>query len=170
MSAPSLGTGTTPPAWTSPLSVHHADDAANHPRSALTAGLRSAHATGLELAEAAEGWILAAEAEDLAEAFAAVQRDAEEAVHRVEYIFSGLRRSPRGGTSWFERPAPEAAPAATAARALARVVQETLRLESLAHDLAEYQAARLLRMSADEHLASARRLAALTPSSESESP
>ena len=84
---------------------------------------------------------------------------------------SGVRRrSPRGGASWFERPAQEPGPAATAVRALERLVQETLRLESLAHDLAEYQAARLLRMSADEHLASARRLAALTPSPERELP
>ncbi|TPG60455.1 hypothetical protein EAH89_03545 [Roseomonas nepalensis] len=159
MNEPALGSAAPPPAWTSSIAVHHADDATADPRAALTRGLRAAHATGLALAEAAEGWILAAEADDLAEAFATLQRDAEEAVHRVEYILAGLRKGARGGTSWI---GPAAAPAAAMAATLERVAQETLRLESLAHDLAEYQAARLLRMSAEEYQASARRLAALS--------
>lgn len=163
MNEPALGRAAPPPAWTPPIAAHHADDAATDPRAALTRGLRAAHATGLALAEAAEGWILVAEAEGLAEAFAALQRDAEEAVHRVEYILAGLRQGARGGISWIGQPGAAPAPAAVMAATLERVAQETLRLEAIAHDLAEYQAARLLRMSADEHRAGARRLAALAP-------
>ena len=65
MSEPALGRGDTPPAWTSPIAIHHADDATTDPRFALTRGLRAAHATGLARAEALEAWILAAGAENL---------------------------------------------------------------------------------------------------------
>jgi len=164
MSTTSIGTGEAPATWSASLPIHHADDAADHPRSAFLKGLRAAHASGLDLAEAAEAWTQAVESEELAEAFATIQHDAEEMVHRVEYIMAGLRRSPRGGTSWIAR-ADGAMPgdadcAAAASRALQRLAQATIEVERLAHDLAEHQAARLLRMSADEHAASARRLAA----------
>ena len=142
-------------------------------RGAFLKGLRTAHACGIDLAGSAGAWARRAQADSLADAFRLIQEEAEEALHRVEYILSGLRRGARGGASWIGRALPppaedgparagdDAALAAAATRVLGRMAQETRWLEQLAHDLAEFQAARLLRMSADEQAAGAKRLADL---------
>lgn len=156
---------------------------AGAPPSAFTQGLRAARASGLALAAAAAGWAGAAGSAPFAEAFLALRDEAEEAVHRAEFILAGLRRGALGGTSWIGRPAigpaapspgandiQDARHAALAAEALERVAAETLTLGRLAHDLGEYQAARLLRLSAEGAISAARRLLPLTSPGTKERP
>jgi len=164
MSAHVFGKGNaTPASWSAWLAVHHADDAGCHPRSDFVQSLRTAHADGLRLAEAAELWRQNSEADELTEAFEAIMHTATNAIHRIEYVMAGLRRSARGGSSSIERldaaaPCTNAECITAARRVLDCLTQTTLGVERLAHDLGEYQAARLLRMSADEYAAAAGRL------------
>lgn len=157
--------------------------AAGDPRKTFTQGLRAARASSLALAAAATGWAGAAGSAPFAEAFSALRDEAEEAVHRAEFILASLRRGALGGTSWIGHPAvgpaafgpgtvgtQDARHAALAAEALERVAGETLTLGRLAHDLGEYQAARLLRLSAEGAISAAHRLLSLTDPGTKERP
>jgi len=153
----------TPPSWSTWVAIHHADDAGIHPRADFVQSLRSAHADDLCLAKAAEVWRQSWETDELADAFEAIQNTAANAVNRIEHVMAGLQCSARGGSSsveWLDDAASQTnTERITAAhRLLDCLTQTTLRVERLAHDLGEYQATRLLRMSADEYADAAERL------------
>ncbi|HEY8613076.1 MAG TPA: DUF892 family protein [Roseomonas sp.] len=133
--------------------------------SAFLAGLRDAHVSGTALSGAAEAWASAAGAALLSHGFVQLRREAEEGVRRIEYILAGLRREARGGASWMARrdlfirvASDDATLVKTAAWTLGCMAAGALRLQRLAHNCGEYQAARLLEMSVDEQIGRARQL------------
>ncbi|SHI68641.1 hypothetical protein SAMN02745194_00830 [Roseomonas rosea] len=155
--------GSSPRPWLGPWRSNEHISA----RSTLLAGLREAHASNQALVQGSAAWHRAGRAESLREEFLLLRREAEEALRRVEYVLAGLGRSARGARCWLRQGDLALAPGADDASlvalstwAIGRISAGTLRLQHLAHECEEYQAARLLQMSVDGQLLSARRIAA----------
>jgi len=132
-------------------------------------GLRAAHSSEAALASAAEAWMRMAQSGPLAKVLGLLREEAEEGVHRIEYILSCLGHGTRGAAPWIGQDDLVAPPASGDAElvslarwVLGRLTCRMLDLRALAHECAEYQAARLLEMSVEEMFATARQIAAST--------
>ncbi|MFH5923570.1 hypothetical protein [Roseomonas xinghualingensis] len=130
--------------------------------------LRAAHRSEAALASAAEAWMRMTQPGPLAQAFGLLREEAEEGVRRIEYILSCLGHGTQGAAPWIGQDdlvvpgsAGDAGLVSLARWALGRMACRMLDLRALAHDCAEYQAARLLEMSAEEMLTTARQIAAI---------
>jgi ferritin-like metal-binding protein YciE len=164
-----------PLAWQPALGTPSQDRSRLH--ATFLTRLRAAHCSGTALALAAESWVRAARSAPVSLAFGQMQSEAEEGVHRIEYILSCLGRGARGGTPWIDgrdlavpAEADDTRLLALARWALMRMSCGTLDLGTLAHACGEYQAARLLQMSVDEQLTTARLLATILPNATTDLP
>ncbi|MBP0445275.1 hypothetical protein J8J14_10845 [Roseomonas sp. SSH11] len=134
-------------------------------RALFVKGIRAAHASSGTLIQAAGEWRRAARDPLLEQGFALLQGEAEEGLRRVEYVLADLGCDARAATCWISRNdleaqerADDGALLAVSAWAVGRVVAGMVRVQVLAHECGEYQAARLQQMTTQGLLFSARRL------------